>query len=163
MTIFQAERDHAAALFALQKVAYRRKAILYGDWTIPALTQTLNELREEFATKAFLVAQQNTVFIGSVRAELHETTCCIERLMVHPAWQRQGIGTRLMLAMETQFPQAERYEVSVWDRSLDNLRLCQRLGYRIFRRAPVSPQVTAIFMEKHRHEAPVSQPTRCAA
>ncbi len=45
-----AEIDDAEEILSLQKRAYESGASLYGDWTIPPLTQSLNSLQAEIST-----------------------------------------------------------------------------------------------------------------
>ena len=51
--ILRADISDMAEIRDLQKLAYQTEAILYNDWTIPPLTQTINlkmnQLELEFA------------------------------------------------------------------------------------------------------------------
>jgi ribosomal protein S18 acetylase RimI-like enzyme len=133
---------------ALQKLAYQQEARIYQDWSIPPLTQTLPEIQSEFASHSFLKAEYSGKIVGSVRANLQGGTCFIGRLIVHPDFQRQGIGERLLLAIEEKFLKADRYELFTGARSEDNIRFYTKLGYRIFRTKSVSPNLTLVFLEK---------------
>jgi GNAT superfamily N-acetyltransferase len=139
----------AAAVLDLQKLAFQKEAEVYRDNTIPPLTQTLDELREEFAhlliLKATLVPDR---LVGSVRACQKKNTCYVNRLIVHPDFQRQGLGTRLMAEIEACFPTAQRFQLGTGDRSFDNQRLYQKLGYRVFKTEKLSDRVTFVVMEK---------------
>jgi indole-3-glycerol phosphate synthase len=148
--IKRATIDDAQAILALQKLAYQSEAELYQDWAIPPLTQTLEELTQEFETHAFLKVVLKGQLVGSVRAHLREETCFIERLIVHPGWQNQGIGTRLMTAIEDSFGAARRYELFTGERSERNLHLYQKLGYLPFRSEPLNEKVRLVFLEKTR-------------
>jgi GNAT superfamily N-acetyltransferase len=70
--------------------------------------------------------------------------------MVEPKLQNRGIGTLLMKAIEQQFatPEVTRYELNTGHKSIRNLYLYQKLGYREFKRIPVNEIVTMVFMEK---------------
>lgn len=140
----------AAAILELQKLAYESEARLYGDWHIPPMVQTLDGIRGEFAAKTFLKAAVGGLLVGSVRAAYERDVCEIGRLVVHPRYQRRSIGTRLMHAIEALFPEAERFELFTGDRSVGNIRLYERLGYRIVRSERFSAAVTVVFMEKRR-------------
>jgi ribosomal protein S18 acetylase RimI-like enzyme len=61
--------------------------------------------------------------IGSVRANVKEGTCYIGRLIVHPDFQKRGIGTRLMSEMEKVFNSCKRFELFTGDKSERNLHL----------------------------------------
>ena len=79
---------------------------------------------------------------------MREGTCYVGRLIVHPEFQGRGIGTRLMLAIEAEFPEAGRYELFTGSKSENNIRLYERLGYTILRREPVADKVALVYMVK---------------
>jgi phosphoribosylanthranilate isomerase len=143
-----AERGDAADILALQKTAFRSEAELYQDFSIPPLTQTLEDLESEFDAKRFLKAVSDGRIIGSVCAGMRNGTCHIGRLIVLPDRQNRGIGTRLLRAIEAEFPQAERYELFTGERSARNLHLYCKHGYREFRREPMNERFAVIFLEK---------------
>jgi ribosomal protein S18 acetylase RimI-like enzyme len=144
----------AAEILELQKLAYESEARLYNDWLIPPLTQTLESVRSEFDGKTFLKATVGGVLVGSVRAACEKDVCEIGRLIVHPDCQGQSMGTRMMRAIEASFPQADRFELFTGDRSAGNIRLYERLGYRIVRSERLSAAVALVFMEKRRGVLP---------
>jgi GNAT superfamily N-acetyltransferase len=148
--IVQASSDDAGEILALQKIAYQSEAKLNDDWTLPPLTETLPEIISEFETKFFLKAVCADKIIGSVRATLDSGTCQVGRLIVHPDYQGKGIGTLLMGRIETAFSRAERFELFTGTKSIHNIRLYLRLGYREYREEDLSPKVRLVFMEKLR-------------
>jgi ribosomal protein S18 acetylase RimI-like enzyme len=150
MIIERASVEDAADVLALQKLAYRSEAEIYDDFTIPPLTQTLEEMRADLADQVVLKASAGGRIIGSVRAHEMQGTCFVGRLIVHPDFQNQGIGTQLMNEIESIFAQAERFELFTGDRSERNIYLYRKLGYRVFRREELAEKVTLVFMEKRR-------------
>ena len=74
-------------------------------------------------------------------------TIYIGKLMVHPKMQKQGIGTQLLLAMENEFPN-HRYELFTSSKSISNIRLYERLGYKIFKEEAVSEELQFVYLEK---------------
>jgi ribosomal protein S18 acetylase RimI-like enzyme len=106
--ITYASTEDAAALLELQKLAYQSEAKLYNDLSIPPLIQTMEELEIDFTIKVFLKAQVESKIIGSVRGYQAGNTCYIERLIVHPNHQGQGIGTALMESFESYFVRVSR-------------------------------------------------------
>jgi GNAT superfamily N-acetyltransferase len=95
--LVHATPDDASEILALQKIAYQKEATLYHDRNIPPLTQNLPEIQNEFKMSIFIKATVGVRIIGSVRASLDSDTCKIGRLIVHPEYQRKGIGARVNL------------------------------------------------------------------
>jgi len=54
MKILRALVKDAETILKLQKHAYRSEAEIYYDYNIPALMQTLDEIKQEFMHHAFL-------------------------------------------------------------------------------------------------------------
>jgi 2-polyprenyl-3-methyl-5-hydroxy-6-metoxy-1,4-benzoquinol methylase/ribosomal protein S18 acetylase RimI-like enzyme len=148
--IERALKEDAAGILELQKTAYQKEAALYDDWTIPPLTQTLSEILTEFENGIFLKALLGFRIVGSVRAWLDRGACRIGRLIVHPDFQKMGIGSSLMKNIEAAYPDATRFELFTGSKSTDNVRLYQKLGYREYRQESLSPKVRLVFMEKRR-------------
>ncbi len=148
--ITQASPNDAAVILELQKLAYRSEAQIYDDFSIPPLMQTLEELRSDFAHAVFLKAEYEGEVIGSVKGHQAGDTCYIERLIVHPDCQGQGIGTALMKQIEPYFGQAQRFELFTGHKSEHNIRLYERLGYKIFKSEDINKDLSFVFMEKHK-------------
>jgi ribosomal protein S18 acetylase RimI-like enzyme len=153
--IVPAVEADAAEILALQKLAYESEARFYGDWSIPPLNETVDQpraaLRETTVLKAYVQdgrAPGRERIVGSVRGKRVDATCVVSRLSVHPDMQRQGIGSRLLLELESYFPDVARYELFTGDKSKATIRLYERLGYRAFRREVQTPLVNLVFMEK---------------
>jgi ribosomal protein S18 acetylase RimI-like enzyme len=150
MIVERASVEDAAEILALQKLAYQGEAAIYGDYTIPPLTQTLEEIRADFEERVCLKVSSGERIVGSVRAYTREGTCFVGRLIVHPDSQNRGIGTRLLEKIETVFGDAERFELFTGSRSEKNLYLYQKMGYEVFRHERLSDKVSLVFLEKHR-------------
>ena len=146
--IARANKDDASDILELQKIAYQKEATLYDNWTIPLLTQTLSEIQTEFEKSFFLKALWNARIVGSVKGFIDFGTCKIGRLIVHPDYQRKGIGALLMKNIETSFPNAKRFELFTGTKSVDNIRLYQKLGYGEYGQQDLSQKVRIAFMEK---------------
>lgn len=146
----RASEAAAAAILGLQKRAYESEARLYDDWSLPPLTQTLESLRAEFTHCMVFQAIDGGSLLGSVRAREIDGTCHVGRLIVEPAHQGRGIGTRLLREVEAAFPRARRFELFTGSRSEANIRLYERLGYTRFREQTLSPAVTLVYLEKPR-------------
>jgi ribosomal protein S18 acetylase RimI-like enzyme len=148
MIIERATIADAEEILSLQKLAYRSEAAVYNEFNIPPLTQTLEEIKDEFNSKIVLKVVFNGKIIGSVRAFLKEETCYIERLIVHPDFQNQGIGTKLMNEIEKNFSNAKRFELFTGHKSARNIHLYQKLGYRAFKTEKITDNLKLVYLEK---------------
>ena len=146
--IESAQDGDAEALLALQRRAYDSEARLYDDWNIPPLTQALASLRSEIATLTFLKASANGAIVGSVRARVVDGCAQVGRLIVDPPCQRQGVGSSLLRAVEAALPDAARFELFTGSRSVGNLRLYERHGYRMRETRQLSERVSVVYLDK---------------
>lgn len=161
----KAEEKDAPEILALQKIAYQSEAELYGDNSVPELEQTLEELRKDFANgpsgtaasqdkpspeKVVLKAVVNGKIIGSIRGQCENGTARLRQLIVHPYFQRRGIGQQLVVAGEEAFPSAKRFEVFTGSKSERNIRQFRKLGYQEFKTEQATPAITWIYMQKER-------------
>lgn len=161
--ILRASLGDGEEILSLQKLAYQSEARIYNDETIPPLLQTLEEIRDEFNAYAFLKAVHGGTIVGSVRAHMTGTTCHIGRLIVHPEWQNRGISTRLMTEAERMHSSAARFELFTGSKSLGNIHLYQKLGYRECRREALSSRAELVYLEKLRLvECGPNQPTQAS-
>jgi GNAT superfamily N-acetyltransferase len=150
VVVERAKPADAAALLGLQKLAYQSEARLYQDWNLPPLVQTLPSLEEEFAGSVVLKAVEHGRLVGAVRARAGGGVCQVGRLVVHPEWQGQGVGTLLLCEIERAFPEVRVFRLFTGSRSAGNIRLYQRLGYRHSHDQEVSSTMTLSFLEKNR-------------
>jgi ribosomal protein S18 acetylase RimI-like enzyme len=148
MKITRIEKTVLQEVLALQYHAYQSEARLLDDFTIPPLLQTLEEIESEFASGVFLKAiDENGKIIGSVRAHSTGETVYVGKLIVQPELQGQGIGTRLLNAIEAEAP-SSRYELFTSHKSIRTLRLYEHLGYERFKEQKISGKLTLVFLQK---------------
>jgi GNAT superfamily N-acetyltransferase len=152
--IITAEVKDASAIIDLQRLAYQAEAKIYNDWTLPPLTQTVESLQQEFEsaiilkTTIILKATINNRIVGSVRANLEGGVCKIGRLIVHPEFQLQGIGSRLLAHIESTSTDANSFELFTGNKSLGNIRLYEKHGYVISHIKALSETLTIVFLAK---------------
>ncbi len=147
MLIQTANIEDAAEILALQKLAYKSEAKLHDDFQIPPLVENLYELKDKFKTHVFLKVTADGKIIGSVRILQKDNTCHIGRLMVHPDFQNQGIATKLLTDIEGMF-QCSRFELFTGEKSVKNIRLYEKLGYKRFKVEKPARNVNLVFLEK---------------
>lgn len=155
--ILPAEPGDLEAILALQKRAFRSEALFHGDFAMPPMTQTLEQIREEASRRTFLKLVEGGVILGSARGHYDPETRSgyLGRLVVEPGRQGQGLGARLVHAIEALFPQATRWEIFTGAQSAANIRLYLKLGYSSFKEVPAGAPGSAaaarhnlVFMQK---------------
>jgi predicted N-acetyltransferase YhbS len=117
MKIQRAYVSDAEHILELQKTSFKSEAELYCNHSIPPMTQTLQEMQDDFLFKEFFKATEGDKIIGSVRGFEKDGTCHVGRLMVHPYFQNQGIGTKLMQEIENLFDTCKRFELFAGSKS----------------------------------------------
>lgn len=147
MIIERAIISDAEAILSLQKLVYKSEAEIYNDFNIPPLVQTLKDINDDFERQIFLKATINGKIIGSVRAFAKEETCYVGRLIVHPDFQNQGIGTKLLNNIENIF-NSKRFELFTGHKSGKNLYLYKKLGYKIFKSEKITDSLNLIYLMK---------------
>jgi ribosomal protein S18 acetylase RimI-like enzyme len=153
MRIERAEKRDLKNILSLQKIAYLSEAKIYNDYTIPPLVQTLNEIKEEFENHVFIKAVAENKIIGSVRAQMiNSKTCYIGRLIVHPDFQNQGIGTQLMEKIEEIFNECEKFELLTGHRSEKNRHIYEKRGYGVFKTEELTENLNLVYLEKINNE-----------
>lgn len=148
MNIRKAEKSDLRKILDLQYLAYQSEAKLFNDPNIPPLKQTLTEVEGEYHKGVVLKAvDENNTIIGSVRAYYENDTVYIGKLMVHPEKQGQGIGRQLLDAIENEYPQ-QRYELFTSSKSIKNIELYEKSGYKIFREKQITDELKFVYLEK---------------
>lgn len=148
MNIEKAEREDLQDILDLQYLAYQSEARLFNNMDIPPLKQTLEDVFNEYKKGIILKAlDEKGKIIGSVRGCLEDGTVYIGKLMVHPQDQGRGIGTKLLLSIEKEFP-GYRYELFTSTKSKRNIKLYEKLGYKVFSEKNISEELRFVYLEK---------------
>ena len=145
--IVKACHEDLQEILQLQYLAYQSEAALFGNNDIPPLKQTIDEVVEEYHKGVILKLISDKKIIGSIRAWESESTIHVGKLMVHPDYRRCGYGTKLLNEIESYFPQ-KRFVLFTSTRSITNLRMYQRMGYKEFERKSVTAELEFLFLEK---------------
>jgi len=138
------------AILNIQKEAYISQAAIYDDYTIHPLVETLEEALKDFEIKEIFKATVDGQIVGAIRVLLKEGTCHIGQLCIHPNFQGRGMGTQLLHKIEETFKNYNRLELFAGSKSLDNIRLYERLGYKKFKTAKYSDKADIVYMEKYK-------------
>ena len=147
--------DTLRCLRDLQRASYAVEARLIGFDGIPALHESLEDLRD--CGESFLGLYDETGLAGAVSwVRLRDGTLDICRLMVHPRAFRRGIATALLDGLDRAEP-ARRAVVSTGTANQPALALYTRRGFTPIGTRPIAPGTSITILE--RHSAP---PLRCA-
>ena len=146
--ILQATIKDAKEILKLQKLAYISEAKLFDNMKIQPLTETLEEIEEEFSKGLVLKMDVAGMIVGSIRAYESNGTVYIGKLMVHPDYRGRGYGTSLLNEIENYFT-CERFELFTSTRSVDNIRLYEANGYKKFKQEAVTDELIFVNMEKN--------------
>lgn len=124
-------------LLEVQHRAFGRVADAMGliPEHLPPLQETVVDLEGLHAagTRFFVARDENGRVIGGVRSESSGGVVSIGRLVVDDGWERRGVATALMDAVEAASPDAMRFELFTGAEAEGPLRLYRQRGYVIDR------------------------------
>jgi tRNA (guanine37-N1)-methyltransferase len=130
----------AGELFALQLACWVQEQHDNPEVEIPALHESLDDVREWLGRWTVLVLRREGRLIGAARARREGDAWDIGRLMVAPDLQGQGLGRVLLEAIERAAPDdVTSYSLFTGAGSLRNQRMYKRAGYRL--RGEIEPGV----------------------
>ena len=145
LTMKQATVADAVAVLALTREAYRKWVAVTGREPLP--------MRVDYA-EALLKNRIDLLYEGDTLAALLETELEPDHLLivnvaVAPAFQKRGLGRRLMAHAETLAAAAGRAKLLLYTNSLmaENISLYQKIGYRIEREHQFGTSVQ-VYMSK---------------
>lgn len=148
LEMMQAGSNDLQNILDLQYLAYQSEARLLNNWEIPPLKQTYQDIVKESVNHTFFkVTDEQERIIASVRGCVQGDTFHIGKLMVHPDWQRLGIGSKMLRALEKLCPNA-RYELFTSSMSERNICLYNSAGYTEFKREKISDALEFVYLEK---------------
>jgi ribosomal protein S18 acetylase RimI-like enzyme len=148
--ITSAALQDAGELLTVQRAAYLGEAQRYDDPHLPALTETLDEVRAVIVGDAeVLVARAGHRLIGSVRGTVAGGTGHVGRLSVAPDLHRLGVGRRLLAAVEAALAgRVTRFELFTGAHSDGNLHLYRSAGYTELGHRPTTSGPGLTYLEK---------------
>ena len=152
----------AEQLLTLQRAAWVSEAIDNEMLPLPALIETLDQVRADLGAWTTWMLYAGPRLVGSVRGKRVEDnpqTWDIGRLMVAEDLRGRGLGRVLLEQIEATAPEdVTRYTLFTGARSLGNLRRYKRAGYRVSNEPYVDsdgrPDPRVVRLEKPRRRAP---------
>jgi ribosomal protein S18 acetylase RimI-like enzyme len=130
--IDEARPEDCPELLVLQRCCWVQEAILNDTLDIPALRETLEDVRDWTKTWSVWTLRDGHRLVGAARARLDGDRWELGRLMVAPDLAGRGLGRRLLAHVEAQAPaEARRFTLFTGRHSTRNIALYQRAGYRL--------------------------------
>ena len=145
--IEKAKHDDLKEILDLQHLAYITEAKRFNNMNIQPLTETLNELIEEFNKGIVLKLTIDNKIVGSIRAYEKDDTAYIGKLMVHPEYRNKGYGSMLLKEIEECYKN-KRFELFTSTRSIENIRMYERVGYKPYKTEKIDNELEFIYLEK---------------
>ena len=126
------EPADAGELFTLQRACWWQEEQANPGVPIPALEESLDDVRRWLTEGTVLVARSHGRLVGAVRGVLRDGAWQVGRLMVAPDLQGGGLGRRLLAAVEAEAPaDATSYALFTGAGSKRNQRMYRKAGYRL--------------------------------
>ncbi|EPK7282872.1 GNAT family N-acetyltransferase [Citrobacter farmeri] len=149
IVIERATLNDAEDILRVQKEAFKPEGILYQNQALPALTESPDDFEQILKHTTILAAKNDQGhIIGAIRGRVEKNICYVGRLVVHPAFQRQGTGSELLTALETYFTGVSSYELFTGSRSLENIAFYRCHGYHEYCHEVVNEHLTLVYMLK---------------
>ncbi len=146
-----ATRADAGELFTLTRACWLQELWANPGVVIPALEESFEDAIRGLADWTTYVARAGGRIIGSTRGRLvgDGTVWDVGRVMVAPDLQGRGLGRYLLELIEDAAPaEATSYELWTGARSVDNIRMYKKAGYRL--QGPAPGPAGAVVMTKRR-------------
>jgi GNAT superfamily N-acetyltransferase len=130
LDIARAVDADAAELLVLQRACWVAEAIANETLAIPALHESLEDVRHGIAVQQTWVVREGPRLVGSVRGKVHGDAWEVGRLMVAPDLAGRGLGRFLLGWIEQHAPaHLTRFELFTGARSTRNQRIYRAAGY----------------------------------
>lgn len=144
-----ASRDESLQILEIQKAAFLGQAKIYDNYELPPLTENLESLEKEFSEKTFLKVLLKGKIIGAARYTVSDYNhVTIEKIVIKPEYQNQGFGTALLKEIESRVPRAIAFQLFTGNKSVRNIHLYEKLGYKIIKRQTTDKGIELLQMEK---------------
>ena len=133
-------------LAVLMRACWVQEAIANDTLDIPALHESVDDVRDSLDTTRTWVARRAGRLVGAVRTSRDGDDWHIGRLCVVPDLQGRGLGRRLLEHAESTAPDGIRtFSLDTGANSTDNLRFYKKAGYRVTDAvAPIPGAVTLV-------------------
>ena len=143
--VVKADFEDLPEILAVQKLAFVQEAERCQDFNIQPLTETLQEVEQQYQKGTVILKAVNHVqtIIGSIRGRLENDTVYVSKLSVHPASQNQGVGSSLLHHLELFFPNCN-FSLFTNKDNPKNLAFYQTNGFYVTHEMQKFPSVTLV-------------------
>ena len=145
-TMRQATVADAAAVRALTREAYRKWVAVTGREPLPMRI----DYAEALLKNRFDLLSEGEALAALIETQLEPDHLLIVNVAVAPAYQKRGLGRRLMAHAETLAAEAGVPKLLLYTNSLmaENIALYRKLGYCIEREQPFGTSIQ-VYMSKN--------------
>jgi len=149
LTITGAHAGDIEELYALQLLAFESEAEMIGSRDVPALLETPEHHREDFANWTTLKLQDGTgKIIGAIRYRWADGLIDVGRLMVHPDHRQKGLAQYMLAEVDRACPGQIR-ELYTCTKSWVNIRLYEKMGYTAVKEVTEDSGLSFVYMRKY--------------
>ena len=147
-SIVPARLEDAPAMRALQRRAFEPEALASQSREIPPLQETLADIEAHLRDATVLKAMDGDRLVGAIRGVVQGDTCVVRVLVVAEDQRGQGLGARLLAAIEAAHPRVARFELTTNMVMAANVRFYLRHGYVVVEERQHAPTIRLAFMRK---------------
>lgn len=132
LDIKKANVHDASAIQYIEKKAFDEDIIRYGDRTDCPANENMESIRLKIQMHDYYGIYENDKLIGAadVRTNETENTCHLARIFIDPRYQNLGIGKKVMIMLESLYPNAKRWSLDTPFKNLRNHHFYESLGYK---------------------------------
>ena len=143
-----AETKDIAELYQLQLLAFESEAEMIGSRDVPALMESEDSNRADFANWIVLkMVNTDDKIVGAIRYKKMDDRIDVGRLMIHPDYRHRRLAQRLMDAVDEACPDM-RKELYTCTKSWINIRLYEKMGYVATKEVTEDTGLSFVYMEK---------------
>lgn len=150
ITIRPIAATDAGEVLTVQRAAFVQEALIYDSPDMAPLTQTLEQLEAELQDNLGCVALAGPRLVGAARAIADGGLLLIGRIAIAPDLQGEGIGGRLLDAVEARGRHAGCREAELFTGSLSeaNIAMYENAGYVESDRVDQGDGTAQVFLRK---------------
>lgn len=137
-------------ILRVQRAGFLSEARAHNKYDIHALVQTLDELKEECREKIVLKAIVHGEIVGTARGNIADGVAYINKLAVLENQRGKGIGTKLLNAIESCFPNVSKFSLGTSAKSSWNIEMYRRHGYKVVENLVFQDGTEGVIMEKQK-------------